>query len=46
LLGATGLETDLDREDIRGLANWDPSVQEKAYSSKVPIKEGGVYFNI
>jgi hypothetical protein len=54
--GAVDLECkQLDPEDIRRLGNWDPTVQEKAYSAKIPIaailsagnftEGGGIYFN-
>ena len=54
--GSCDLEMDLDDADIRQLGNWDPSIHEKAYSTKVPIKgiraaggyseTGGVCFNV
>jgi Centromere DNA-binding protein complex CBF3 subunit, domain 2 len=54
--GAVDLECkQLDHEDIRRLGNWDPTIQEKAYSAKIPISAilcagnftegGGIYFN-
>jgi hypothetical protein len=45
---------DIEPSDIRQLGNWDPTMQEKAYSGKIPIRAmkgvggynawGGVYF--
>jgi hypothetical protein len=54
--GAVDLECkQLDHEDIRRLGNWDPTIQEKAYSAKIPVtailsagnftEGGGIYFN-
>jgi len=50
------LETSLTTDDIRNLGNWDPTVQEKAYSGKLPYnairvaggyeETGGVYWNV
>lgn len=50
------LETSLTTDDIRNLGNWDPTVQEKAYSGKLPVKAirvaggyeetGGVYWDV
>jgi hypothetical protein len=39
VMGPVKLEfEELDQEDIRTLGNWNPSTQEKSYSSKLPMK--------
>jgi len=58
VMGAIEMEVSEEalKEDIQILGNWDPKQQEKAYSSKLPMramftkggyssKHGGVYYN-